>query len=139
MRIGKKPQYQRFTSIIICVLIYFLLLNNGAFAHGWKSPEKDAKVKNPNEYSKTSISRGQESYLDLCSNCHGDDTRGGDSEKWKGKMTPPDLVQRLKNHSDGDFFWKIQKGRGDMPSFKEDIEPDEIWDMINFIKSLSQK
>jgi mono/diheme cytochrome c family protein len=132
---------QPFTAVFIAILVLlaFFLLNPAAFAHGWKSPEEDAKVKSQVRYSKASIFRGQESYLDLCSKCHGDNTRGGNPEKWKGKMTPPALVQRLENHSDGDFFWKIQNGRGDMPSFKEDIEPDEIWDIINFIRSLSKK
>ena len=38
-------------------------------------------------------------------------------------------------HTDGDFFWKIQNGKGEMPSFKEDLSGNDIWNVINYIKS----
>lgn len=125
---------------VLCIpmiLCLFLMAQYAlVFAHGWKAPEKEALKTNPITYSETSVSRGQESYLDLCANCHGENARGGNPNQFKGKMIPPDLVKRLKEHSDGDFFWKIQTGKGDMPSFKEDVEAGEIWDIINYIRNL---
>ena len=38
-------------------------------------------------------------------------------------------------HPDGDFFWKIQEGRGDMPSFNDDLSEEQIWEIINYIRS----
>lgn len=128
----------RVISVPIVVFLFLMIQNSGVFAHGWKAPEKEAKIKNPVSFSEESVTRGQESYLDLCSNCHGETARGGNPDKFKGKMAPPDLVKRLKGHSDGDFFWKIQTGKGDMPSFKEDVEPEEIWDIINYIKGIDK-
>jgi mono/diheme cytochrome c family protein len=49
---------------------------------------------------------------------------------------PANLVMRLRNHSEGDFFWKISNGRGLMPGFEDQLRETQIWDVINFIKSL---
>ncbi len=51
------------------------------------------------------------------------------------EKSPPNLKERIKMHPDGDFFWKIQEGRGDMPSFNEDLTEEQIWEVINFIRS----
>jgi mono/diheme cytochrome c family protein len=42
------------------------------------------------------------------------------------------------NHKDGDFFWKINTGKGNMPSFKNKLAKNDIWDLVNFIQSLSK-
>lgn len=52
-------------------------------------------------------------------------------------METPNLKQRLKTHSDGDFFWKINEGRGQMPSFKDELSDEEKWYIINYIKQES--
>jgi len=52
------------------------------------------------------------------------------------KTKPTDLVQRAGHHSDGDFAWKITNGRGDMPSFKDPLAENQIWDLVNFIRQL---
>jgi mono/diheme cytochrome c family protein len=119
---------------ILLVLIHFLP-SNSILAHGWKAPKEAAKKANPVELTMKSVQKGKETYLDVCSNCHGDNVKGGDPKEFMGQKTPPNLILRLKHHSDGDFFWKIQNGKDDMPSFEEDLEPSEIWDIINFIKS----
>ena len=55
-----------------------------------------------------------------------------------GIMENGRLVKRLINHTEGDFFWKIQNGKGKMPSFKEDLLEKQIWNIVNFIKGLSK-
>ena len=49
----------------------------------------------------------------------------------------PNLKQRLKTHTDGDFFWKIDEGRGDMPSFKDELSNEQKWHIINYIRQQS--
>lgn len=41
----------------------------------------------------------------------------------------------VSSHADGDFFWNIQEGRGEMPAFNEDLTEMEIWSIISFIRS----
>jgi mono/diheme cytochrome c family protein len=40
-------------------------------------------------------------------------------------------------HTDGDIAWKIENGRGPMPAWKNILNHDQIWDLVNYIQSLS--
>ncbi|MCG8638018.1 MAG: c-type cytochrome [Desulfobacterales bacterium] len=105
-----------------------------AWAHGWKSPPDAALVKNPVPLSPEVLAGGKALFKDFCSRCHGKDARGGEPGEYT--MVPPDLVSRLASHSHGDFFWKINRGRGDMPGFAEDLSSEEIWTIIHHIDQL---
>lgn len=106
--------------------------------HGWMAPEEAAELKNPMVLDSQSTGRGRELYLDNCAACHGDNMEGMKGEDAGLEMDSPNLKERLLTHTDGDFFWKIQEGRGDMPSFKDDLSENQIWDVINFIRLEAQ-
>ncbi len=110
----------------------------GSMAHEWMAPEAEGKRPNPVEYDEKSIERGKTIYLDNCAACHGENSAGMKAEETGLQMDSPDLKRRLLTHTDGDFFWKIQNGRGDMPAFKEDLTEEQIWDVINYIRSESE-
>lgn len=118
--------------IFICVLYFYQI----SFAHGWRAPDEASKIKNPIPSTETSQSKGKEIYLDNCAYCHAENALGLSKDYTSLPMDTPNLIIRLKNHTEGDFFWKIQNGRGRMPSFKEDLSDQDIWDIINFINSL---
>lgn len=120
------------------VALILVVPHHSLQAHSWKAPESAAKIANPVPLNSESIALGKESYEEACLTCHGKNAGGGNPADFEGKMTPPNLVERLTHHTDGDFFWKIQNGKGEMPAFKEDLNPDEIWNIINFIKSVDE-
>ncbi len=103
-------------------------------AHEWMAPKEAADMENQIATNAESIARGKELFLDNCAACHGDKAKGLTADEAGLEKSTPNLPQRLASHTDGDFFWKIQHGRGDMPSFKESLSSREIWDIINFIK-----
>jgi mono/diheme cytochrome c family protein len=119
-----------------CCLINWLPID--AMAHSWKAPKEALTKQNPVEKSERSINSGMKLYTQFCSGCHGKIEDRSVPYRGNSKTEPPDLVQRARHHSDGDFFWKIQHGRGEMPSFKDDLQEKEIWDIINYIKNLSK-
>ncbi|MGD8366606.1 MAG: c-type cytochrome [Desulfobacterales bacterium] len=105
-------------------------------AHGWQAPEGAAARKNPVAADPASIQRGRTLYLENCAACHG---RGaeGDGSMASALTTPPtDLVKVSGHHPDGDFFWKIETGKGAMPGFRERLAEEQIWDLVNYIQSL---
>lgn len=110
----------------------------GTMAHEWMAPADQGKKPNPVASDKKSIERGKIIYLDNCAACHGEKTEGMKADETGLKMDSPNLKKRLTTHTDGDFFWKIQNGRGDMPSFKEDLTDEQTWDVINYIRSESE-
>lgn len=114
-----------------------LLSVNTASAHGWMAPKKDSAVNNPIPLTEVSSHRGKEVFEQNCAACHGEDIEGIDAQEIGLTTRPPNLKERLRTHSDGDFFWKIRTGRGEMPQFKENLSEEEIWDIINYIRSQS--
>lgn len=116
----------------------FFLFIAIVYAHEWMAPKKDATVKNPLEKTEQVLRTGQEAFYEFCMGCHGKDAKGLPTSVTGLERRPPDLLKTIKSHSDGDFFWKIKIGRKEMPSFKDDLEQDEIWSIVHFIRSIQK-
>jgi mono/diheme cytochrome c family protein len=43
-----------------------------------------------------------------------------------------------RHHPDGDLAWKIAEGRGAMPGWKQILPEKNMWDLVNFIRSLGR-
>ena len=122
--------------VFILVILFTVSLPMWASAHGWKAPADAAQKINPLQMNEASIQDGRKSYAHDCASCHGQNARGdGPKAKYLGQE-PADLLKRLENHSEGDFFWKISTGRGEMPGYKEKLTEQQIWSIINYIKFL---
>ena len=121
--------------ILIAVIISFVMIGSVS-AHSWMAPEKEAARKNPVPPSEESVIKGRGLFEANCQDCHGRAAKGlSKGESGLSKDTP-DLSKRLKTHSDGDFHWKIIHGKGEMPSFEDEIPEKDIWDIVNYIKTL---
>lgn len=107
-------------------------------AHEWMAPRSAATVQNPLKFDNVSVTEGKALFIANCAACHGKNGAGLKPENSGLNKTTPNLPERLANHSEGDFFWKIENGRGEMPSFKDSLTDAEIWHIVNFIKSKSK-
>ncbi|MBT8361185.1 MAG: c-type cytochrome [Desulfobacterales bacterium] len=122
-------------------VVFFILVFGGAvgsMAHEWMAPADEGKRPNPVASDMKSIERGKIIYLENCAACHGERIEGMKADETGLQMDSPNLKKRFLTHTDGDFFWKIQNGRGDMPSFKEDLTEEQTWDVINYIRCESE-
>ncbi len=120
----------------IIFLIAIIAFNQlPVIAHEWMAPKEIAEVPNPLPVKPEIISHGKDLYLQLCSYCHGENMTGLSAEEAGLTKPTPNLKARLKTHSDGDFFWKIQQGKGEMPSFSDELNDEEIWSILHFIRS----
>jgi len=112
-----------------------------------KGDPEAAKIKNPVAAASESISAGQKQYQALCAGCHGKDAKGGITVSViedRGGNQPPDLTDDKWDHgsSDGEIFTVVKKGIAPeyfMAPWDGRISDEEIWNMVNYIKSLSQK
>ena len=96
---------------------------------------------NPVKPTSESIAQGKKYYGYDCAMCHGNNGDGkGEvalSEKFKiGDFTDPTT---LKGRTDGELFYIIKNGRGQMPPEGDRVKPTELWNMVNYIRSLSNK
>jgi mono/diheme cytochrome c family protein len=104
----------------------------------WPVPDAAAKKANPVKTSSESVSAGKALYNQHCSSCHGKKGLGDGSKAAQLKTHPGDFsTAAFQSESDGSLFYKVQEGRGDMPSFKKKIpDPNEIWDVVNYMRTL---
>ena len=94
---------------------------------------------NPTTASAQSLQQGRQSYTGSCSQCHG--TAGHTQGAFGQTSFPPasDLAaQNAQNLTDSQVFYIIKNGLGftPMPAFKDQYSDTQIWNMVNFIRSL---
>jgi mono/diheme cytochrome c family protein len=100
-----------------------------------------AKMKNPVAPSAASIASGRKLYDRHCSECHGD-TGKGDGMAGEGlDEKPSNLTDAKWEHgsTDGEIFVVIRDGAGpksEMKSFAKKIPERQIWDVVNFVRTL---
>ena len=131
---GHAMKWKRIGLFGVSALFLIGLATIQVMAHSWMAPKEAAEVKNPIVLDAESARKGKDAYLDLCAACHGENLEGLKAEEAGLDIDTPNLKQRLKTHTDGDFFWKINEGRGEMPSFKDELSDDEKWQIIYYIR-----
>jgi mono/diheme cytochrome c family protein len=94
---------------------------------------------NPTTSSAQSLQQGRQSYTGSCSQCHG--TAGHTQGAFGQTSFPPatDLSGRsASNLSDGQMFVVIKNGLGftPMPAFSTQYSDTQIWNIVNFVRSL---
>jgi mono/diheme cytochrome c family protein len=99
-------------------------------------------------YTPKSVERGAAIYEKFnCAQCHGDGGEGdGPSaddlmDDWGNPIVPYDLTEgHIKCGDSGPNIYRVFIGGLNgtpMPSFADSISPDEAWDLVHFIQSLS--
>ncbi len=106
----------------------------------WVAPDSVKNISNPNEVNDENISLGKLIYRNKCRSCHGrhGDGQGVEAEDLETAptdFTNPDFVKQ----GDGSIFWKISTGKNEMKSYRKKLEESEIWNVVMYIKTFSQK
>jgi mono/diheme cytochrome c family protein len=106
-----------------------------------KPPSDSAKKENPVKSSPTSIASGKKKYGQDCAMCHGKEGAGdGDlAEDMHLKLKDLRDAESLKDMTDADIYNVINNGKGKMMGEEGRLKPDEIWDVVNFVRSLTKK
>jgi cbb3-type cytochrome c oxidase subunit III len=110
-----------------------------------KAPEEFYNRTNPVENTPDNIEQGRLLFqLDAqptCVLCHGG--QGDGTGGFGANLNPPPrnftCSETMKGISDGQLFWIIRNGSPDtgMPPF-QDFQDEQIWSLINFIRSLAR-
>jgi len=105
----------------------------------YKIPPEAANRSNPVKPSPESLARGKKIYGYDCAVCHGKDGDGkGDMTDMKGI---PDFTDpaTMKDRTDGELFYIIQKGKGEMPPEGDRAKAEDIWNLVNYVRSFAKK
>ena len=94
------------------------------------------KLKSPVLYTKKSISQGRTVYMRNCTGCHGADGKATvDVVADATDLTSPKLWKN--GTTEGEIFRSIREGQGaSMPTFKSQFKEEDIWHLVNYIRSL---
>ena len=104
-------------------------------------PAEAAHLVNPVKATAESQTRAKKMYGYDCAMCHGPNGNGkGDLA---GEMKPPlkDYTDpaALKDISDGELFYVIKNGKGQMPPEGDRAKPDDLWNMVILVRSFAKK
>ena len=101
------------------------------------------KMKNPVESNAASIAAGKAAFQKNCRFCHGAEAKGNGPMAPEGTH-PSDLTDAKwdRGGSDGEIFVVIRDGAGpkfDMKGYKSKMTENDIWNVVNYIRSLQAK
>ena len=122
-------------------VVNYVRLLGAASEDGWTAPSEEGARPNPIDADEESLARGKKRYQRNCAPCHGKKGKGDGGMAQMIDVPPEDLTRPalLAGMSDGELHWKIRTGREPMPAFQEDIPVDEIWDIVNYIRTLPKR
>lgn len=145
----RTSRFVAFVSMIALVVLVFVLVVGAQqsqqppakAAPEYKIPPEDAQKQNPVKPSPESLAKAKKTYNIDCALCHGDkgDGKGDMSSDMKNitDFTNPDS---LKNRTDGELFYIIRKGKGEMPPEEASRAKDEdVWNLVNYIRGFAKK
>jgi len=99
----------------------------------------DNSARGPLPYTRKSIDRGRDVFLRNCASCHDRDGKAYHGREMTithpANLTEPESW--LHGSKPGEIFTNIHEGTKDeMPPFKDQLKDGEIWDLVNFIRSI---
>ena len=103
-------------------------------------PAEAAHMVNPIKPTPESQAKVKKMYGYDCAMCHGA-TGNGKGDVTDLKPPPRDYTDPapLKDLSDGELFYLIKNGKGQMPPDGGRTKPDDIWNMVILVRSFAKK
>ena len=96
---------------------------------------------NPVKATAESLAKAKKMYGYDCAMCHGENGNGKGDLVADLKLTLRDYTDpaALKDLSDGQMFAIIKNGKGQMTGEGDRAKPDDIWNLVIYVRSLSKK
>ena len=129
--------------VTLAVAMFLVALTAHAQTRGAAAGPAAKTIKNPVASSPTSITAGAAAYKKYCAFCHGPAAKG-DGPLAPKDSKPVDLTDAKWDHgaTDGAIFTVIQNGGGPdstMIAFKGKMPDQDMWHIVNYIRSLGPK
>jgi mono/diheme cytochrome c family protein len=110
--------------------------------YGFTAAQADlagANVRNPLEPTPERVAKGKFIYDNVCVACHGPEG-AGDGKVTRFFPRPPSLMtQVVRDYSDGRIFHVPMRGQASMPSHAKQVDQDDLWAVVLYIRALQSK
>ena len=105
----------------------------------WVVPANFTSMKNPVAKGDASTKAGMALFTKNCASCHGKTGLGDGVKARTLKESPGDFSKpAFQTQADGDLFYKTKTGRGEMPKYEGKLADDDIWNIVNFLRTLKK-
>ena len=105
----------------------------------WVVPANFKSMKNPVAKGDASTKAGLALYTKNCASCHGKAGLGDGVKARALKTFPGDFSKAdFQGQTDGDHFFKTKTGRGEMPKYEGKLADDDIWNVVNYMRTLKK-
>jgi mono/diheme cytochrome c family protein len=117
--------------IIVCALVMCACRNQPTTTTNTETKASPAATATPDEFAGV---RGI--FAKECQNCHAADGTGGRVKLEDGKTlkVPSFRAGHALRHADSDFRRQIMEGGDGMPAFKDKLTPQQIDELIRFVR-----
>jgi mono/diheme cytochrome c family protein len=113
-----------------------MIVTHSAMSLEYNDGDYDASVADvsPMGMYESNVEHGKQLYTTFCDHCHGDKGAGDGVIAEKGLIVPP---ANAFTKADGQMFYSITYGKGDMGSHASQLNQKERWQIISYIKSMN--
>lgn len=129
-----KHQPMRWSVTLLLAFLTFGLSSVNA-QETWDVPEERKSRLSPFEFSDSIQQQGFIHYSVNCASCHGIPGQGN-YERLDPLPGDPATAEFQMN-TDGDMYYKVSEGRGLMPSFKNVLSAQEIWEVVGYLRTFN--
>ncbi|MGA8529062.1 MAG: cytochrome c [Acidobacteriaceae bacterium] len=104
-----------------------------------KIPDEWVNKVNPVKATPESQARAKQIYSWDCAMCHGDNGNGKGDVAVEQKLSMRDYrdANSLGKLTDGEIFYIIHEGQGQMPSEGPRAKTDEVWNLVIYLRKMS--
>lgn len=133
---ARKILFAAILALICLLLVYAAYEQNKQ----WVVPEEFKSLRNPMQPTESNLQAARALYSNECTQCHGDRGKGDGPEARSHFPLPADLsdATRMSTVTDGAIFYQISEGRRPMPSFKNRMTQDQLWQLVLLVRSFAQ-
>lgn len=102
-------------------------------------PEAESQRKNPVKADTESLTVGRKLFSNQCTMCHGSKGDGKGELALELRIPSADFtdVEQQKKRTDGDYFYILSQGHGAMPAQGDRLRSNQMWNLINYIRTLA--
>ncbi len=117
-------------------IILILILPVKLLSQEWEVSEDKQQRLAPFAFSSETVAAGEAIFNTNCISCHGNPGQGNYQQFNPAPGDP--AKEKIQSNTDGSIFYKVYEGRGLMPSFRNILTQDEIWQVVSYIRSFNE-
>ncbi|MFN8208234.1 MAG: cytochrome c [Bacteroidales bacterium] len=105
----------------------------------WDVPANYKTMKNPVKSDAASIASGKTLWGQHCASCHGKAGLGDGPKARNLETSAGDFTKApFTDGTDGEIFYRTKMGRGEMPKYDKKITDEDIWALVNYMRTMKK-